>query len=86
MKKVIITFLLVLAVLVLISLLLVSTCTLKTGWSVGVQRSCECIGVEWTLYDQIHVDGVTMSVCIGFIKSKKCYEFKNNKDIVVNCH
>jgi len=85
MKKVVVMFLLVVAAIILAGLLLVHTCSLGTGWGVGVQKSCECSGVEWTLYNQLPVDGDMRTVCIGVIKSAECYEYKNNEKVEINC-
>lgn len=85
MKKMIVIFLLAVATIIIVSLLLVRTCSLQTGWNVGVQKSCECSGIEWTLYNQLPVDGDMKTVCIGVIKSVECYEYKNNEKVEVNC-
>ena len=85
MKKVVVIFLLLVGAIILASLFMVNTCSLKTGWAVGVQRSCECSGIEWTLYNQLPVDGDMKTACIGVIKSSECYEYKNYEKVEVSC-
>jgi len=36
-------------------------------------RTCECFGVEWQLYDHRPADGPRKSVCLGVVRSRTCY-------------
>ena len=67
------------AMLLLIGLILLALGFLFSGeCSYGggmgaAYKSCDCLGIEWELYDQTAADGPRKTVCIGIIQSTKCY-------------
>lgn len=62
--------------------LLVSECA--SGGSTGARyRTCECLGLEWELYDQRPADGPYKTVCIGLVRSRTCYRMTGGP--VVEC-
>ena len=62
--------------------LLVSVCA--SGGNMGARyRTCECVGVEWELYDRRPADGPRKTVCIGFVRSRTCYRMTGGP--VVEC-
>jgi len=46
-------------------------------------QSCECWGLEWELYDQSEIDGPRRTLCVGWVRKKTCYQFRNGP--VVPC-
>ena len=38
-------------------------------------KSCDCLGVEWELYDQTAADGPRKTLCIGIVRSRECYQY-----------
>jgi hypothetical protein len=46
-------------------------------------RSCECLGVEWLLYDRTAADGPRRTLCLGLLQSRTCHQFINGP--VVPC-
>jgi hypothetical protein len=52
--------------------LLVSECA-SGGAMGGADRTCECRGVEWELYDRRPADGPRRTLCIGLVRSATCY-------------
>lgn len=86
MKKKKVAILVVVTVtLILIAIVLIHSCDSLTGWAVGEQRSCDCKGIEWVLFDKLSVDGDRKSICIGFVESSECYEYENNERVEVSC-
>ena len=47
------------------------------GAMAGAYRTCECRGLEWQLYDQTTADGPRRTLCLGFITSRTCYQFRS---------
>ncbi|MGH7319654.1 MAG: hypothetical protein ACRELA_08525 [Candidatus Rokuibacteriota bacterium] len=35
--------------------------------------TCQCLGVEWELYDSRPVDGPRKTICVGIVQSRTCY-------------
>jgi len=62
----------VLIAAVLAAALLVSECA-SGGGMAARDRTCECLGVEWQLYDHRPADGPRKSVCLGVVRSRTCY-------------
>jgi hypothetical protein len=46
-------------------------------------QSCECDGLEWVLYDQTAADGPRRTLCLGWLRSRTCYQFREGP--VVMC-
>jgi hypothetical protein len=44
-------------------------------------RSCDCLGIEWELYDQTPADGPVKSICIGVVQSTQCYQFVGGPEV-----
>jgi hypothetical protein len=65
-----------------LGLLLVRVCA--DGGAMGsAYRSCRCRGVEWELYDRTPADGPRRTVCLGWVESKTCHQFREGP--VVPC-
>ena len=72
-KRVIISFFTVL-ILAGLGLLLVNECAYGGGMG-AAYKSCDCLGIEWELYDQTAADGPRKTLCIGIIRSRACYQY-----------
>ena len=64
--------LLALALWVVAVFLLVHECAYGGGMGARY-RTCECLGVEWELYDRRPADGPRKTICIGIVQSTTCY-------------
>ncbi len=53
------------------------------GAMAAAYRSCECRGFEWQLYDQTAADGPRRTLCVGWVRSWNCYQFREGP--VVPC-
>lgn len=53
------------------------------GAMAGAYRTCECRGLEWQLYDQTAADGPRRTLCLGWVQSWTCHEFRTGP--VVAC-
>jgi hypothetical protein len=74
--------LVVLAAGVVSGCLLVSECAF--GGNMGARyRTCECLGVEWELYDRRPADGPHKTVCIGLVRARTCYQMTGGT--IVEC-
>ena len=62
--------------------LLVHTCAQGGGMG-APYRTCECRGVEWTIYDRRPADGPRSTVCLGLVRSRTCYRLESGP--VVPC-
>ena len=49
----------------------------------AMDRTCRCVGVEWTLYDQRPADGPRKTLCVGLVRSRTCY--RDTDGPVVEC-
>ena len=47
------------------------------GAMAGAYRTCECRGLEWQLYDRTAADGPRRTLCLGFIASRTCRQFRS---------
>jgi hypothetical protein len=45
-------------------------------------RTCECRGLEWTLYDRTAADGPRRTICFGWVRSWTCYAFRTGPPVV----
>jgi hypothetical protein len=72
-KKLVILLAIVL-VLITLGLLLINECAFGGGMGASY-KSCDCIGMEWELYDQTAADGPRKTVCIGIVQSTSCFMF-----------
>jgi hypothetical protein len=52
------------------------------GAMAAMYRTCECAGVEWTLYDRTEADGPRRTLCLGVVRSRRCHQFRSGPDIV----
>ncbi|MGH7353196.1 MAG: hypothetical protein ACRELS_01280 [Candidatus Rokuibacteriota bacterium] len=74
--------LVVLAAVGLAALLLVSECAY--GGNMGARyKTCECLGVEWELYDARPADGPHKTVCVGMVRARTCYQMTGGP--IVEC-
>jgi hypothetical protein len=58
-----------------IALTMIRVCA-DGGAMAGAYRTCECRGFEWQVYDQTAADGPRRTVCLGWIRSWTCYQFR----------
>jgi len=58
--------------ILLSGLLVVRECAYGGGMG-AAYKTCNCMGIEWEMYDQTPVDGPRKTICIGIIKSRTCY-------------
>ena len=72
-KRVITPFFVVL-ILAALSLLLVKECAYGRGMG-AAYKSCDCLGIEWELYDQTAADEPRRTLCIGIVRSRECYQY-----------
>lgn len=66
----------VLAAAAVLALLLVHVCA--DGGAMGAAyRTCDCRGLEWELYDRMPADGPRRTLCLGFVVSTTCHQFRD---------
>ena len=53
------------------------------GAMASAYRTCECRGLEWQLYDRTPADGPRRTLCLGYLRSRTCYQFRTGP--VVAC-
>lgn len=53
------------------------------GAMASAYRSCECRGLEWQVYDRTAADGPRRTLCIGYLRSRTCHQFRTGP--VVAC-
>jgi hypothetical protein len=53
------------------------------GAMAAMYRSCECAGFEWQVYDRTAADGPRRTLCVGWIRSRTCHQFRDGP--VVAC-
>jgi len=53
------------------------------GAMAAAYQSCECYGLEWEIYDQTAADGPRRTLCLGWMRSRTCYQFRDGP--VVGC-
>ena len=70
-KKIVLPFLIVL-ILIAFGFLFVGECAYGGGMG-AAYRSCDCLGIEWVLYDGTAADGPRKTICIGIVRSTDCY-------------
>lgn len=46
------------------------------GAMASAYRTCECRGLEWQLYDRTAADGPRRTLCIGYLQSRTCHQFR----------
>lgn len=46
------------------------------GAMAGAYRTCECRGFEWQLYDRTAADGPRRTLCLGWVRSWTCHQFR----------
>jgi hypothetical protein len=64
----------------LLGLMLVRICS--DGGAMGsAYRTCDCLGIEWQLYDRMAADGPRRTVCFGIVRSRSCFQFREGPAI-----
>lgn len=53
------------------------------GAMASAYRSCECDGFEWRLYDHTAADGPRRTLCLGWVRSWTCHQFRDGP--VITC-
>ena len=53
------------------------------GAMASAYRTCDCRGLEWQIYDRTAADGPRRTLCIGYLRSHTCYQFRTGP--VVDC-
>lgn len=81
-KKIVIPLLLVLILLAL-GLLFVNECFYWAGMGAS-SKSCDCLGVEWQLYDHTAADGPRKTICLGVVQATTCYRYMGGPSIECN--
>jgi len=72
--------LVLLPVLFGLGLFLVRVCA--DGGAMGsAYRTCDCRGVEWQLYDRTAADGPRRTLCLGILRSRTCFRFREGPAI-----
>jgi hypothetical protein len=51
------------------------------GAMAAAYRTCECRGWEWTLYDRTAADGPRRTLCLGWVQSRTCYQFRSGPPV-----
>jgi hypothetical protein len=51
------------------------------GAMAGAYQSCECLGLEWELYDRTAADGPRRTLCLGWVRSWTCYGSRSGPEI-----
>ena len=74
--------LLVVALYAVAGFLLVRECAYGGGMG-AAYKTCECLGIEWELYDSRPADGPRKTICIGIIQSTTCYRLESGP--VIEC-
>jgi hypothetical protein len=74
--------LLVVALYAVAGFLLVRECAYGGGMG-AAYKTCECLGIEWELYDSRPADGPRKTICIGIIQSTTCYTLEGGP--VIEC-
>jgi hypothetical protein len=64
--------LLIVLIVVALGFLFTGECAYGGGMGAAF-RSCDCLGIEWVLYDHTAADGPRKTVCIGIVQSTECY-------------
>lgn len=62
----------ILAVILLSVYLLIHECAYGGGMGARY-KTCDCRGIEWVLYDQTPFDGPRKTICLGMVRSTRCY-------------
>lgn len=66
----------------LAAFLLVHECA--SGGNMGaMDRTCRCIGIEWTLDDRRPADGPRRTSCLGIVASRTCHRISGGP--VIEC-
>ena len=63
-------------ILLLIALwrILINDCSYVGGMG-SSSTICDCSGIEWVLYDRTASDGPRKTICIGIVRSTRCYQY-----------
>ena len=65
-----------------LGLVLIRVCA--DGGAMGsAYQTCQCTGFEWEVYDRTPADGPRRTVCVGFVRSRTCHQFREGP--VVSC-
>jgi hypothetical protein len=67
-------------VLLALGLLFTGECSYGGGMGAAYE-SCECLGIEWELYDQTAADGPRRTICIGIVQSTECYQYIGGPEV-----
>lgn len=73
-SKILRNLLLVVAFGVVAGLLFIRECAYGGGMGASY-KTCNCLGIEWELYDARPVDGPRKTICFGLVQSTTCYRF-----------
>ncbi len=72
--------LLLVSLVVALGLTLIRICA-DGGAMAGAYRTCECLGVEWQLYDTTAADGPRRTLCFGLVSSRACYQSRGGREV-----
>jgi hypothetical protein len=68
------TLLVLAAAVVVAGALFIRECASGGGMG-AAYTTCECLGLEWELYDRRPADGPRKTLCLGIVRSRTCYRF-----------
>lgn len=61
-------------ILLILGFLFSGECSYGGGMG-ATYKSCDCLGIEWELYDRTAADGPRKTICIGIVQSTECYQY-----------
>ena len=64
-----------LALLVVAGFAFIKVCA-DGGAMASAYRTCDCRGLEWQMYDRTAADGPRRTLCLGYLRSRTCYQFR----------
>jgi hypothetical protein len=82
LKTILVPLLIVLFLLAL-GLLFNGECSYGGGMA-AAYKVCECLGIEWELYDQTAADGPRKTICTGIVQSTECHRYIGGPRVACN--
>lgn len=55
--------------------LMIHVCASGGGMG-AAYATCDCLGIEWELYDRRPADGPRKTICLGIVRARTCYRFE----------
>ena len=73
--------LVVVALAVALSVPMLSRECASGGAMASRYQTCTCRGIEWLLSDQTAADGPRRTICLGWITSRSCFQYRDGPEI-----